>query len=60
MLDTSNFEHATKVAHALGAAICLPRDIQTWDEMPSGKMFRHIARRLVMVSLTISRYTFYY
>ena len=53
VLDPSNAEHAAKVAHALSAAICLPRDIQIWNEMPSGRMFRHIARGFTMVSLIV-------
>uniref|UniRef100_A0A2N9G542 Uncharacterized protein n=1 Tax=Fagus sylvatica TaxID=28930 RepID=A0A2N9G542_FAGSY len=43
------FEHSARVAHGLGAAVCLPKDIRTWDEIPLGKAFRHIARGLFMV-----------
>ena len=50
VLDTSNVEHSAKVAHALGAATCLPGDIQVWDEMSSSRMFRHIPCGLIMVS----------
>uniref|UniRef100_A0A2N9EYR4 Uncharacterized protein n=1 Tax=Fagus sylvatica TaxID=28930 RepID=A0A2N9EYR4_FAGSY len=50
VLDPSDAEHAAKVAHALGVAICLPRDIQIWNEMPSGRMFCHIARGFTMAA----------
>ncbi len=50
VLDTSDVEHSAKVAHALTGAACLPGDIQAWDEMFSGKIFRHISRGLLMVS----------
>ena len=53
VLGTSNVEHSAQVAHGLGAAVCLPKDIRTWDEMPLGKAFRHIAHGLFMVSLVI-------
>ncbi len=50
VLDTSNVELFAKVAHALTGATCLPRDLQAWDEMSSGRIFRHISQGLVMVS----------
>uniref|UniRef100_A0A2N9GKP0 Uncharacterized protein n=1 Tax=Fagus sylvatica TaxID=28930 RepID=A0A2N9GKP0_FAGSY len=50
VLDTSNVEHSAKVAHALTGAACLPGDIQAWDEMFLGQIFRHISRGLVMLN----------
>uniref|UniRef100_A0A2N9IK78 Uncharacterized protein n=1 Tax=Fagus sylvatica TaxID=28930 RepID=A0A2N9IK78_FAGSY len=50
VLGTSNVEHSARVTHGLGAAVCLPKDIRTWDEIPLGKAFRHIARGLFMAA----------
>uniref|UniRef100_A0A2N9EGX8 Uncharacterized protein n=1 Tax=Fagus sylvatica TaxID=28930 RepID=A0A2N9EGX8_FAGSY len=50
VLDTSNVELFAKVAHALTKATCLPRDLQAWDEMSSGRIFRHISQGLVMAA----------
>ncbi len=59
VLGTSNVEHSVRVAHGLGVAMCLPGDIRTWDEMSSGKAFRHIAHGLFMVSLVVVNNNFY-
>jgi hypothetical protein len=49
VLDTSNIEFSAKVGQALTRATCLLRDYEVWEDMSSGRMFRHISRGLVMV-----------
>ncbi len=53
LLGTSNVDLSARVAHGLGAVVCLPNDIWTWNVMPSGKAFRHIARGLFTVGLVV-------
>jgi hypothetical protein len=53
LLGTSNVDVSARVAHGLGAAVCLLEDIWTWNVMPLGKAFRHIARGLFTVSFGV-------
>ena len=53
LLGTSNVDVLARITHGLGAAVCLPEDIQTWSMMPSGKAFRHITRGLFTVSFSV-------
>ena len=50
VFDTTNVEFPARVAQAITRVSCLPRDSKVWDEISSGRMFRHISRGLVMVS----------
>ena len=50
LLGTNNADLSAQIAHGLGAAVCLPEHIGTWNVMPSSKAFRHIARGLFTVS----------
>uniref|UniRef100_A0A2N9FJV0 Uncharacterized protein n=1 Tax=Fagus sylvatica TaxID=28930 RepID=A0A2N9FJV0_FAGSY len=51
LLNTSNVDVSSRIAHGLCAAVCLPDNIRTWNIMPLGKAFRHIARGLFSISL---------
>ena len=54
LLGTSNIDVSARIAHGLGAAMCLLENIRAWNVMPSGKAFLHIARGLFTVSFGIS------
>lgn len=59
LLGTSNADLLARVAHGLGATVCLPEDIRAWSVMPSGKAFRHISRGLFKVSFGINNLVFF-
>ena len=50
VFETTNIDFSARVAHALTRATCLLRDYGVWEQMSSGRLFRHISRGLVIVS----------
>ena len=53
VLDESKTELSAHVAHGLARAACLPGDMNQWDNMNSGQIFRHITRGMMMVSVSL-------
>jgi hypothetical protein len=49
ILDDSNTEVFTQVAHGLAFAACLPEDMKQWAGTQPGLVFHHITRGLMMV-----------
>jgi hypothetical protein len=54
VLDESETELSAHVAHGLARAACLPGDMNQWDSMNSGQIFRHITRGMMMVHVSLS------
>lgn len=53
LLDTTNADISGRIAHGLGATVCLPQDILAWNAMPTGKAVRQIVRGLFTISFGI-------
>jgi hypothetical protein len=50
ILDETETELSAHVAHGLARAACLPGDMNQWDSMNSGQIFRHVTRGMMMVT----------
>uniref|UniRef100_A0A2N9H9D4 Uncharacterized protein n=1 Tax=Fagus sylvatica TaxID=28930 RepID=A0A2N9H9D4_FAGSY len=50
VLDESETELSTHVAHGLARAACLPGDMNQWDNMNSGQIFRHVTKGMMMAT----------
>jgi hypothetical protein len=50
VFETTDIDFSARVAHALTRETCLPGDYGVWEQMSSGRLFRHISRGLVIVS----------
>jgi hypothetical protein len=53
LLGTANADISSRIAHGLGATVCLPQDILAWNAMPTGKAVRQIVRGLFTISFGI-------
>jgi hypothetical protein len=52
VLDETETELSAHVAHGLARAACLPGDMNQWDSMNSGQIFRHVTRGMMMVNIS--------
>jgi hypothetical protein len=52
VLDETETELSAHVAHGLARAACLPGDMNQWDSMNSGQIFRHVMRGMMMVNIS--------
>ena len=59
VLDESETDLSAHVAHGLARAACLPGDMNQWDSMNSGQIFRHITRGMMMVNVSFPSTYFY-
>jgi hypothetical protein len=59
VFETTDIDFSARVAHALTRATCLPGDYEVWEQIPSGSLFRHISRGLVIVSIISPNFWFY-
>ena len=50
LLGATNADLSAWIAHGLGTAVCLPKDMRIWSVMPSVMAFRHISRGLFTVN----------
>uniref|UniRef100_A0A2N9GWY4 Uncharacterized protein n=1 Tax=Fagus sylvatica TaxID=28930 RepID=A0A2N9GWY4_FAGSY len=50
VLDETETELSAHVAHGLARATCLPGDMNQWDSMNSGQIFRHVTRGMMMAT----------
>lgn len=53
VLDETEPELSSHVAHGLARAACLPRDMNQWDGMSSTQIFRHGTRGLMMATQSV-------
>jgi hypothetical protein len=60
VLDKTETELSAHVAHGLARAACLPGDMNQWDSMNSGQIFRHITRGMMMVNVSFPDTCFLY
>jgi hypothetical protein len=58
VLVETETELSAHVAHGLARAACLPGDMNQWDSMNSGQIFRHVTRGMMMV--TFSSFNIYF
>jgi hypothetical protein len=59
VLDESETDLLAHVAHGLARAACLLGDMNQWDSMNSGQIFRHITRGMMMVNVSFPSTYFY-
>ena len=52
VFETTDIEFSARVAHTLIRATCLPGGYGVWEEMSSGRLFRHISCGLVIISFS--------
>uniref|UniRef100_A0A2N9EDV9 Uncharacterized protein n=1 Tax=Fagus sylvatica TaxID=28930 RepID=A0A2N9EDV9_FAGSY len=53
VLVETETELSAHVAHGLARAACLPGDMNQWDSMNSGQIFRHVTRGMMMGILSM-------
>ena len=52
VLDEMETELSAHVAHGLARVACLLGDMNQWDSMNSGQIFRHVTRGMMMVNIS--------